>query len=167
MFILCSLWSMFKLFEYMPNEEYSSFDMNFPFNRFDLKYCQHSDNEYKFLGARCRIFPILDLINNIFNNILFLFISIIIDICMIRFANKTYQHKKELFSDQKHLDEALENRKKIRKLIIINGILFFFSHVPEFLSTLLLILYKKKIEEFCFYFFSCTEMNEIFESLIL
>jgi hypothetical protein len=30
MFILCSLWSMFKLFEYKPNEDYSSFDKNFP-----------------------------------------------------------------------------------------------------------------------------------------
>jgi hypothetical protein len=153
MFILCSLWSMFKLFEYMPNEEYSSFDMNFPFNRFDLKYCQHSDNEYKFLGARCRIFPILDLINNIFNNILFLFISIIIDICMIRFANKTYQHKKELFSDQKHLDEALENRKKIRKLIIINGILFFSRTFPNSYRLFFSFCTRRRLKNFVFTFF--------------
>ena len=90
--------------------------MNFPFNRYDSKYCQHSENEYKFLGARWRIFPILDFINKIFN-IIFLFISVIFDICMIRFANKTYQHKNELFNDQKHFDEALKNRKKIHKLI--------------------------------------------------
>jgi hypothetical protein len=166
LFISCSLWSMFKLFEYKPNEVYSSFDKNFPYNRFDLKYCQKVDGDYKILSSRCRIFPILNLINNTLNNIVFFFISVTIDIFMIRFANKKYQHSIQLFHDQKHLDEALEHRRKIRKLIVINGILYFFSHIPEFVSTVLFIVFKKQLEYFCFFsFLSCTEMNEIFETL--
>ena len=164
MFISCSLWSMFKLFEFRPNEIYSSYDKNFPYNRYDLKYCLHWANIYTFLSSGCKIFPILNLINNVLNNILYLFISLVIDICMIRFANQNYQHKKELFHDPKHLDEALAHKKKIRKLIITNGILYFFSHIPEFVSTLLLILFKQQVQGFCFQYFSCTEINETFET---
>jgi hypothetical protein len=164
-FISCSLWSMFKLFEYKPNEVYSSFDKNFPYNRYDQKYCQKVDSLYKFLETGCRIFPILNLINNILNNIIILIISVTIDVCMIRFANKNYQHSIQLFHDQKHLDEALEHKKKILKLIIINGLLFFFSHIPEFVSTVLLIIYNKELIDFCYFsMITCTDINEIFET---
>ena len=103
------------------------------------------------------------MINNILNNIVFLFISVIIDICLIRFANKNYEHKKELFHDPKHLEEALAHKNKVKKLILTNGILFFFSHIPEFVSTLALIIFKEKLHLFCFTYFSSTEINEIFE----
>ena len=166
MFVSCCLWSMFKLFEYRPNEIYSSYDKNFPYNRYDLKYCQsqYIDSLYSFLSSGCKIFPILNLINNVLNNILFLFISLVIDIGLIRFANQNYQHKKELFHDPKHLEEALAHKNKIRKLIITNGILYFFSHMPEFTSTILLIVFKKRLQYFCFNFFPCTQINELFET---
>ena len=150
MFVLCCLWSMFKLFEYRPNEIYSSYDKNFPYNRFDLKYCQYAETHYKFLSSGCKTFPILNMINNVLNNIIFLFISVVIDLSMIRFANINYRHKKEIISDQKHLEDALKFKQKVRKLIITNGILFFFSHIPEFLSTLFLIIYKNSFKIFCF-----------------
>ena len=163
MFISCSLWSMFKLFEYKPNEVYSSFDKNFPYNRYDNLYCERDDDELEFLRKKCKLFSILNLLNNVFNNVLFLFVSVIIDICMIRFVEKNFEHKKELFHDKKHLSEALEHKKKIRKLIITNGFLFFVSHMPEFVATLMLIVFSKELKHFCFFYFSCTEMNELFE----
>ena len=164
MFVSCCLWSMFKLFEYRPNEIYSSFDKSFPYNRYDNLYCERVDDDsLKFLRNECQIFPILNMINNVLNNVLFLFVSVMIDISMIRFLNKDFEHKKELFHDQKHLDEALEHKNKIRKLIITNGILFFISHMPEFVATLLLLVFRKELKYFCFFYFSCTEINEIFE----
>ena len=164
MFVVCLCWSMFKLFEYRPNEIYSSFDKNFPYNRYDSRYCQRTNKFYKFLETNCQTFPILNVINNVLNNILFLFISVFIDIKLIRFANENYRNKKHLIHDPKHLQEALEFKEKIRKLIVINGIVYFFSHVPEFVSTLLLIIFKKQMEDFCFTYFSCTDLNQIFES---
>jgi len=163
MFALCSLWSIFKLFEYKPNEVYSSFDKNFPYNRFDQRYCQFANNEYKSMRPGCRLFSILNLINNLLNNILFLIVSVVIDVCMVRFANRNYEHKKELIHDRKHL----AHKRKVKKLIFTNGLLYFFSHVPEFLSTLLLIVFKERLNFFCFTYFSCTEINEIFESFSL
>ena len=167
MFVSCSLWSMFKLFEFRPNEIYSSFDKNFPYNRYDSRYCQYNEEEYKFLSSGCKIFPILNVINNVLNNILFLFISVVIDICLIRFANQSFEHKTELFHDKKHLEEALNHKKKIKKLIITNGFLFFISHILEFVVTLLLIIFKEKLKRFCFTYFSCTDIIEIFETFSL
>jgi len=114
----------------------------------------------------CKIFRALNLINNVLNNILFLFVSVAIDVCLIRFANKNYQRKKKKIHDPKHLDEALKHKKKIRKLIITNGVLFFFSHVPEFASTLLLIVFKARLNYFCFTYFSCTEINDVFQVFV-
>ncbi len=167
MFVLCSLWSMFKLFEYRPNETFSSFDKNFPYNRYDLRYCHYNyfnDDGYSFLSTRCKIFPILNLINNILNNIIFLILNVIIDILLIRFANKNYKHKKELFHDKKHVKDALEHKKKIRKLLITNGFLYFFSHMPQFLSTVIIIVFSNELTLFCFKYFSCTNILEIFET---
>jgi hypothetical protein len=170
MFGLSSVWSMFKLFEYKPNEAYSSFDTNFPYNRYDSKYCQHTDvmlqyyTFFNYYPPECTIFPILNLVNNILNNILFLFVSFLIDFLLVRFANKNYQHKKQLFHDKKHINEALEHKKKIKKLVITNGVLYSFSHIPQFILTLLLIVSKRELEFFCYFYFSCTEMNDLFET---
>jgi len=79
-------------------------------------------------------------------------------------VNKNYQCKKELIHDQKHLAEALAHKKKTRKLVILNGILYFFSHIPEFTATLLIIIYKEQIQDFCFDYFSSTEIAEVFNS---
>ena len=164
MFVMCSFWSMFKLFEYRPNEAFSTFDTSFPYNRYDFRYCQYTNVYYRFLLSGCKIFPILNMINNVLNNILFLFISIFIDICMIRFANQNYQKKRELNVDLKHLEEALMRMKKIKKLIITNGILFFFSHVPQFLSNILVIVFSDDLNTSCFTSFSCTGILEIVET---
>jgi hypothetical protein len=83
---------------------------------------------------------------------------------MIRFANRNFQHKKQLFHDQKHIDEALAHKKKVKKLIITNGMLYFLSHIPEFASTVLLIVFREELQFFCLAYFSCTEMQELFET---
>ena len=72
-------------------------------------------------------------------------------------------HKKEVSQDQKHIKEALAVKIKVKQLIITNGILYFFSHMPEFWSTLLLILFKNELRYFCFNYYSCTDINELFE----
>ena len=166
MFVLCLTWSSFKLFETKTNEIYATFDKNFPYNQFDIKYCQKSRISANF-PISCKLFPVLNMINNILNNVIFIFISGIIDLFMIKFAQENFQRKKEIFHDQKHLDEALMLKRNVKKLIITNGIIFFLSHVPEFILTLLLILFKNRLANFCFYFISCFELIEIFESFSL
>ena len=156
-FILSLGFSLFKIFEYKPNEFYANFDRNFPYNAYDLRYCRKIE-----IATSCKIFWSLNLINNILNNVLFLFLSLVIDVVMIRFSNKVIEEKKKLNSP--HLIDAIKYKKKLNKMIITNGALFFISHVPEFLVTLLLLIFKNILEDFCFMFFSCYELIEIAQS---
>jgi hypothetical protein len=156
-FIMSLLLSIFKIFENRPNEVYNTIDNNFPFNAFDVKYC-HLGIAY-FPDKNCNIFWTLNLINNTLNNISFLFISIVIDILMIRFSNKFIKEKRAINSP--HLDEAIEFKAKLNKMIITYETLFILAHFPEFVSTLLLIIFKKTFSEFCHYYFSCFELIEM------
>jgi hypothetical protein len=152
-FILSLAFSIFKLFENKVNEIYSNFDKNFPFNSYDVRYCGLEAN------AICKLFWSFNLVNNFLNNILFLFLSLVIDVLMIRFSSKILKEKRALNSP--HLEDAIKFKTKLNKMIITNASLFFISHIPEFLVTLLLIIFKNTLFEFCFNGFSCFELIEM------
>ena len=159
--------SLFRIFEYKPNEIYSSFDKNFPFNAYDIKYCESEMffKDFKILPKKshCNLFRIFNLINNILNNVIFLFLSLIIDITLIRFSNNLIKQK--IANNCPHLDEAIQFKKKINKMIVLNGTVFFFSHFPEFIFTILLIRNKNNLFEFCFFANSCSELIEMSQAL--
>ena len=101
-------------------------------------YCElfafYTSKQFRF---GCTLLPIINIINNIFNNILFIVLSMIIEICLNRFAKKFVQKRMQMFNDQKYKDDALEHQKKIKRLILINGVLNLFSHLPELVTTIL------------------------------
>jgi hypothetical protein len=152
-FILSLAFSIFKLFENKVNEVYCNFDKNFPFNSYDVRYCGLEANAF------CKLFWSFNLVNNFLNNILFLFLSLVIDVLMIRFSSKILKEKRALNSP--HLNEAIEFKARLNKMIITNASLFFISHIPEFVVTLLLIIFKKTLFEFCSSDFSCFELIEV------
>jgi hypothetical protein len=160
--------SSFKLLEYKPNEIFAYFDKNFPYNVFDIKYCQTSSQEISsFFAFKCSLFPILNLINNIFNNILFVIICVLIDIFLTRFTNMTLERKLTMLVDERNKNEAIGQRNKITKMILINGTIYSLAHIPVFVITILLIVFKKNLADFCFYYISFTELMEIPESFSL
>ena len=83
-----------------------------------------------------------------------------IDICMIQYSNKVIEKKKALNSV--NLTEALQSKNKLNKMIITNGALFFFAHIPEFVVTLI-VLFRKSIDfvEFCTIGFECNHLIEM------
>jgi hypothetical protein len=104
--------------------------------------------------------------NNILNNIVFFFISIIIDVGLIRFSNQNLQRKKRLFSNESStsLNEAIKLKQKINKMIITNGILYFLTHIPEFALAIFTLRIDSNFSAYCMYRFSyclaiCTEDN--------
>ncbi len=81
-------------------------------------------------------------------------------------SNENLKSKKKLFSsDEAHIDEALRFKQKINRMILVNGLLYFVSHFPEFLVTLLLIVFRRKLEHHCFTLFSCVDLIEMAQSL--
>ena len=150
------------------NDFYDVFEQNFPFDAYGLNWCESKQtkksNYFKF---KCEFFTVINMTNNILNNIIFLIISVIIDVSLIRIANENLRSKKAVFSDDEtHLDEAIKFKEKINKMIIVNGFFSFISHFPEFLTTLLLIIFRHKLEYYCFTLFSCVDLIEISQSLI-
>jgi hypothetical protein len=110
-------------------------------------------------GANCRLFSSLNLANNFLNNILFLFLSLAIDALMIRHSNRIIQEKLAL--NCPHLKEAITFKTNLNKMILTNGTLYFVSHVPEFVATLLLICLKNDLFSFCYWHFACFELIEM------
>jgi len=61
----------------------------------------------------------------------------------------------------------LDHHKRIRlskanlnRLVLTNSIIYVISHLPEFISTLLLVLYAKKMANFCARNLTCDLINE-------
>ena len=159
LFSMCLHFS--KMFEYHKNEPYNIFENEFPFNAYDIEYCLINVLSTASFYFRCNFFSVLNVIINIVNNILFLFISVVIDILMINFTKNNFIRKKHLLLDGEKLNEAIKLRAKVNRMIITNGSLFFISHFPEFIITIILMIFKEKIALFCFSEFSCTDMVEI------
>ena len=160
-FVISCLFSMQVLFKYKPNEYYSSFDKDFPYDAYGMNYCSLNVFNIKSFSLICKLFPILEMINNILNNIVFVFVSLLIDLFLFRFAGQTLSRKKKLSSDAAHLDEAIKYRDHINWLVLLNSLMYFCSHVPEFVTQILLLVFKKRLTDFCYFYFSCSKILEI------
>jgi hypothetical protein len=160
MFTISVIFSIFKLFEFKTNEIYSSFDKNFPYNAYDIKYCETYafKNIYSF-WIKCNLFWTFDLVNTGVKSSCVLLISLIVDILMIRFSNAIVAKKRAI--NCPHLSEAIKYKANLNKMILVNGCLIFVSHMPEFVVTLLLMIFKRNLSEFCHQFFSCSELIEM------
>lgn len=168
--ILSLLLSIFMLVKYKPNEYYSTYDKNFPYDAYGYTYCNIATAIPLYVPSfmiACKVLTILELINNVINNIVFIILSLILDICLFKSAGETVRHKKTLLSDVTHLEDALRYRKHITWLVFCKSLLFFFSHVPEFATQILLLVYKSSLTDFCYWYFSCSKILEMSQSLNL
>jgi len=175
LFILALCFSSFLLFENKVNrlfQEYNGSDvMNLNINNaYDVKFCEN--NRSALIGdsmdfiltpsfyMHCEIFKWLNLVNNILNNGLFLIVSVCVDIFMVRYSNRVIEKKKSLQCP--HLSEAISYKTKLNQMIITNGTLYFFSHFPEFMFTLVYHFAKSdSFINFCFILYDCTSLIEM------
>ena len=159
--VLSLLFSIFRLFEYQKNEIYSIFEKKFPFNAYDIEYCSTISIDSKIFNLKCRLFSFLRIFNNVINNILFFFLTLIIDILLISFVGKNLVKKKALIIDKKKIKEAVKLKENVNKMVIRNGFLFIVSHFPEFVTTIFLTISRKTIASVCLSSLSCGEIIEI------
>jgi len=159
--VFSSLLSTPMLFKYKPNEYYSSFDKNFPYDAYGINYCNIAPFRVESFVTLCRMFPILDMINNVLNSIVFMFVSLLLDACLFKAAGETLRRKKDLLRDVTHLEEAVKCREHITWFVLLNSLIFFCSHVPEFVTQILLLVYARRLSDFCYYYFSCSKILEM------
>jgi hypothetical protein len=170
-FLLGMGFSSFLLLEHNVNKLYEEYDdVNANNNAYDVRYCEDFDrnvvNLKKFILTsgflvKCKLFKWFNVINNILNNVLFIFVSICVDACMIRYSNQVIKQKKAL-NCPNVTEAAIEYRNKLNKMIITNGTLFFLAHIPELIITLI-VSFRKTYDfvEFCTLGFDCSHLIEI------
>jgi hypothetical protein len=61
-----------------------------------------------------------------------------------------------------HLEGAIKFKNKLNKMIITNGTLYFFSHIPEFFVTVL-VLFRDSADfvSLCMWEFDCNHLIEM------
>lgn len=148
MALFSSLFSIFKLFQYTVVDNFDpTFD--FPFESFNEVVCQKTNKSYK-----CDIFSTLKIINNIINNILIYLLNFIIDILLMKGYSSHMAKRRQILNistqnshHQTH-DESKEKENRVSRMVLISNILYLFSNLPEFISSVLVILFSKQISLF-------------------
>ena len=69
--------------------------------------------------------------------------------------------------NKKKGEEFKEKSKKVTRMVFINNAVYFVSHVPSLVVTLFLIVYSKRMAQFCTERISCDILNEEAEVFIL
>ena len=109
-------------------------------------------------NSKCKFFDTLKLINKSFNGISFFVLNIIIDLFLLKYFNKDIGEKIRLRNH--NADNSDLMKKNTNRMILSNGIIQIVSHLPEFLVTVLLLVFRRKISDFCGYLLSCDILNE-------
>ena len=146
--------SCFKLFQYRKNEDFIM-SKEFPYEIRDEQYCENIINKFQ-----CELFNALKLFNGSLNDILFVILNIIVDLILLIKFKKIIDSKLRQISDLAHYKLIEKSKKNLNRMILLNSFIYIFSHLPEFVMTLLLIIYSKKILNFCKNEFSCDLLNE-------
>ena len=79
---------------------------------------------------------------------------------MLKYFNQVIDHKISLRNPSADNTDLLNKKKKVNRLVIVNGILFFISHMPEFIIAVLLLSFRVKITHFCTHQIPCDLLNE-------
>ena len=88
----------------------------------------------------------------------------------MRFIREKIRRKREAHSANDNaimLSHDEETKRKVTHLLIVNGLLAFFTRAPSFCVTIWLIVYKKQLSDFCFWYFSCPDIIEMMQSFEL
>jgi hypothetical protein len=149
--------SLFKVFQYEITWRKDSIDSSaeYPLEIYNEMTCSLTR-----FTSKCKLFDSLKIVNNLFNDILFFVFNIALDLFMLKYFNQAIDHKISLRKSNADNTDLFNKKKKINRLVILNGILFFISHMPEFIIAVLLLSFREKITHFCTHQIPCDLLNE-------
>jgi hypothetical protein len=150
--------SIFKCFQYRINGYLSQKNTNkeFPFEARDERFCTN-DEMHTF---QCKLFNVFKIANRSLNDVLFVILNISVDLILLVKFKQHMDGKLRQISDVMQRHEIEKSKKNVNRMILFNSLIYIFSHLPEFTTTLLLIVYAEKISNFCLNKFSCDLLNE-------
>ena len=168
--------NLFRVFQFRANLYFTGVDKDYPFDGYSIDFCHEQtgvslkksyDVQFKSLRIKCQMFTALNMINTLVDNILFFVINIVIDVGLIQFTNQNLERKRRLFTggETRDLSQAITLKKNVTKMIIVNGLLYFVSHVPEFIFTVFMLFLSTELASTCGGKVSCIELNDIAKTL--
>jgi hypothetical protein len=147
--------SLFKLFQYKDNFSHKNANKEFPFEKRDEHYCNNESHKYE-----CKLFNAFKIASRSLNDVLFVILNILIDLILLVKFKHYMDGKLKHISDEAQRKIIEKSKKNINRMILFNGFIYIISHLPEFTMTLVLIIYAKKISNYCLNKFSCDLLNE-------
>ena len=152
--ILSSIVSTFLLFQYKLNSENDP-TKEFPYEKRNEKFCS-----YKINFLECEFFNAFKIINSILTSVIVVILNSIIDLCLLRDYGIDIKKKLKMATNKNKIEELKKKKKEVTKMVFVNGLIFFFSRIPQFLTSIMLLFFANRISEFCHYKLSCDLINE-------
>jgi hypothetical protein len=147
--------SLFKLFQYRFNLGHKNANKEFPYEKRDEHYCNDESHKYE-----CKLFNAFKIASRSLNDVLFVILNSLIDLILLVKFKHYMDGKLRQISDEAQRKIIEKSKKHINRMIWLNSFIYIISHLPEFTMTLILIIYAKKISNFCLNKFSCDLLNE-------
>jgi len=147
--------SLFKLFQYKNNFSHKNANKEFPFEIRDEHYCNDESHKYE-----CKLFNAFKIASRALNDVLFVILNSFIDLILLVKFKHYMDGKLRQISDEAQRKIIEKSKKNINRMIWLNSFIYIISHLPEFTMTLVLIVYAKKISNYCLNKFSCDLLNE-------
>jgi hypothetical protein len=162
--VFSALLSLFRLFQYeIITWKYAKGSFDFPLESVSEVLCVRETN-----WLNCKVIDTFKIVYKSFNDIVLFILNILIDILLVKYYNKQILKKIKMRNANADNSDLMAKKKKINQMVIVNSVVFLVSHMPEFVITILLYVYKRKIERFCRFFFSCDLISheaEFFNSI--
>jgi hypothetical protein len=153
--ILSGACNLFNMFQYKLNWIWKP-AFEFPYEYRSEVFCEDSN------ANECRLFNGFKITIHLLNDIVFFVLVVVIDICLLKYFNKEMENKlrtQKNMSDERK-SEIQKSKKNVNRMVIVNGLIYAFSHLPEFVTTLLLIGFARFLKMFCTQKLSCELANE-------
>lgn len=154
--IFSILISVFKLFQY----EITTRQEKTGLSEYPLEKRNEFTCYFNYYVSECKLFDALKIINDTFNGIILFSLNILIDAFLLKYFNQEMKQKISIRSQNADNADLLGKSKKVKRLVIANGVLFFVSHLPDFVISILRLSFRQAIANFCTYHISCDLINE-------
>ena len=148
LFLVALLLNLFRLFQYKINTG-TNIHQNFPLERQD---------EVLYSKRKIALFDTLKIVNNFLNDIVCFVLNIAFDLFLLKYFNQDIRHKMHTRNKGTDNSDLEKKRKNVNRMIFVNGILFVVSHLPEFVSAIVLVVKRQTLFVFCYYRKICDDL---------
>ena len=152
--VLSSSLSVFVLFQYELNV-LIDYRKEFPYEKRNEHFCLDKANR-----ATCDLFNAFKIANQMLNGVVFLLLNVAIDIMLVHDFGIEMSTKSRLELNKPKRQEFKLKTKKISKMVLLNGVAYVASHTPVLVTTLILVVFSRRMVNFCSARMSCDLINE-------